>query len=48
MLTTCYSYNFYKKNKDINKLDDILRKSKELRLIMKQNPKTFDTQNIDF
>jgi hypothetical protein len=41
-------YNFYKNNRDIYKLDDMLNKSKNLRLIMKQNPKTFDTQNVDF
>ena len=41
-------YEFYGKNKDISTLEDIVASKRNLRLLLKQNPKTLDTRSIDF
>lgn len=41
-------YEFYKKHKDISDLENMVATKKNLRLLLKQNPKTLDTRSIDF
>ena len=41
-------YEFYGKNKDISALEDMVASKRNLRLLLKQNPKTLDTRSIDF
>lgn len=41
-------YEFYGKNKAMSNLEDMMASKKNLRLLLKQNPKTLDTRSIDF
>lgn len=41
-------YEFYGKNKDMSTLENMMASKKNLRLLLKQNPKTLDTHFIDF